>query len=166
MAAAASAPVVSVGLPPLTRELVQRALRQIDRAGTALPPSTVYELVYRGRRYPPRAVAEWAHRLATDDAAARWPYPAGTPTNAVLEALDFTISTKRPVLAPGHAADAAESADGLCKTFEPAWKQSEEGEWLGQRSWKALSKSQTWFFGVGTALAAWAWMMIGRLHYT
>ena len=113
MAAAASAPVVSVGLPPLTRELVQRALQQIDRAGTALPPSTVYELVYRGRRYPPRAVAEWAHRLATDDAAARWPYPAGTPTNAVLEALDFTISTKRPVLAPGHAADAAESVDGL-----------------------------------------------------
>ncbi|MFD1467810.1 McrB family protein [Hymenobacter caeli] len=98
---------------PLTRELVLRALRQIDRAGAALPPSTVYELVYRGRRYPPRAVAEWAHRLATGDAAARWPHPAGTPTNTALEALDFTISTKRPVLAPGHAADAAESADGL-----------------------------------------------------
>ena len=100
-------------VPPLTRELVLRALRQIDRAGAALPPSTVYELVYRGRRYPPRAVAEWAHRLATGDARARWPHPAGTPTNAALEALDFTISTKRPVLAPGHAADAAESADGL-----------------------------------------------------
>ncbi|OGX81142.1 hypothetical protein BEN49_15835 [Hymenobacter coccineus] len=100
-------------MPPLTRELVLRALRQIDRAGAPLPPSTVYELVYRSRRYPPRAVAEWAHRLATGDAAARWPHPAGTPTNAVLEALDFTISTKRPVLAPGHADDATEPADGL-----------------------------------------------------
>jgi len=113
MAAAAPEPVTPAAPPPLTRELVLRALRQIDRAGAALPPSTVYELVYRGRRYPPRAVAEWAHRLATGDAGARWPRPAGTPTNAALEALDFTISTKRPVLAPGTAADAAESADGL-----------------------------------------------------
>ncbi len=110
--AAAPESVVSA-VPPLTRELVLRALRQIDRAGAALPPSTVYELVFRGRRYPPRAVAEWAHRLATGDAGARWPHPAGTPTNAALEALDFTISTKRPVLAPGTASDAAESADGL-----------------------------------------------------
>ena len=111
--AAALASVVSAAVPSLTRELVLRALRQIDRAGAVLPPSTVYELVYRGRRYPPRAVAEWAHRLATGDAGARWPCPAGTPTNAVLEALDFTISTKRPVLAPGTAPDATESADGL-----------------------------------------------------
>ncbi len=113
MAAAAPEPVTPAASPPLTRELVLRALRQIDRAGATLPPSTVYELVYRGRRYPPRAVAEWAHRLATGDAGARWPHPAGTPTNAVLESLDFTISTKRPVLAPGTASDAAESADGL-----------------------------------------------------
>ncbi len=113
MAPAASAAAVSVAVPPLTRELVLRALRQIERAGAALPPSTVYELVYRGRRYPPRAVAEWAHRLATGDAGARWPHPAGTPTNAVLEALDFTISTKRPVLGPGTGPDAAEPADGL-----------------------------------------------------
>ncbi|TPG62907.1 McrB family protein [Hymenobacter nivis] len=113
MAAAAPEPPVSAAVPPLTRELVLRALRQIDRAGAPLPPSTVYELVYRSRRYPPRAVAEWAHRLATGDAAARWPHPAGTPTNALLEALDFTISTKRPVLAPGTAADVTEPADDL-----------------------------------------------------
>ncbi len=93
----------------LTRSLVLRALRQIDRARPALPPGTVYELLYRGRRYPPRAVAEWAYRLARHDAAARWPFAAGQPTNALLEALDFTISTRRPVLSPGSAADAAET---------------------------------------------------------
>jgi len=101
--AAASAPL-------LTREQVLRALRQIARDGRPLPPGTVYELVYRGRRYPPRAVAELAYRLATGNAAAQWPRPAGTPTNSLLESLDFTISTKRPVLAPGSAHEGEENA--------------------------------------------------------
>ena len=108
----------------LTRELVLRALRQIDRSRARLPSSTVYELVYRGRRYPPRAVAEWAHRLATANPAAAWPHPAGQPTNAVLEALDFSISTKRPVLAPGTGHDtdetAQQQAEGLYTGLEPA----------------------------------------------
>jgi 5-methylcytosine-specific restriction protein B len=95
--------------PLLTREQVLRALRQIDRDGRPLPASTVYELVYRGRRYPPRAVAEQAYRLATRNPAARWPRGAGAPTNALLERLDFTISTKRPVLTPGSAHDGEEA---------------------------------------------------------
>ncbi len=94
----------------LTREHVLRALRQLAREGRPLPPGTVYELVYRGRRYPPRTVAEHAWRLATGNPAARWPRPAGTATNAVLERLDFTISTRRPVLTPGSATD-GEAAD-------------------------------------------------------
>ena len=96
--------------PLLTREQVLRALRQIAREGRPLPPSTVYELVYRGRRYPPRAVAELAYRLATGNPAARWPRPAGAPTNALLEGLDFTISTKRPVLTSGSGPDGEEVA--------------------------------------------------------
>ncbi|GAA3984388.1 AAA family ATPase [Hymenobacter antarcticus] len=97
-------------VPLLTREQVLRALRQIAREGHSLPPSTVYELVYRGRRYPPRAVAELAYRLATGNPSAHWPRPAGGPTNALLEALDFTISTKRPVLTSGAAHDGDETA--------------------------------------------------------
>jgi 5-methylcytosine-specific restriction protein B len=108
MPAAEAAPS---SVPPLlTREQVLRALRQIDRDGRRLRPSTVYELVYRGRRYPPRAVAELAYRLALRNPAAAWPRPAGSATNAVLEGLDFTISTKRPVLAPGSAHDGEEAA--------------------------------------------------------
>jgi 5-methylcytosine-specific restriction protein B len=94
----------------LTREQVLRALRQIAREGRPLPAGTVYELVYRGRRYPPRAVAELAYRLATGNPAARWPRPAGAPTNTLLEGLDFTISTKRPVLTSGSAHDGDETA--------------------------------------------------------
>jgi 5-methylcytosine-specific restriction protein B len=100
----------SAASPLLTREQVLRALRRVEREHLPLPPSTVYELVYRGRRYPPRPLAELAYRLATRNPAARWPLPAGAPTNAVFERLDFTISTKRPVLAPGSAHDAEETA--------------------------------------------------------
>ena len=106
----AASPAAPVSPPVLTREHVLRALRQLAREGRPLPPGTVYELVYRGRRYPPRTVAEHAWRLATGDPAARWPRPAGTATNAVLERLDFTISTRRPVLTPGSATD-GEAAD-------------------------------------------------------
>lgn len=100
----------SVAPPLLTREQVLRALRRVEREHLPLPPSTVYELVYRGRRYPPRPLAELAYRLATRNPEARWPLPAGAPTNAMFERLDFTISTKRPVLAPGSAHDAEETA--------------------------------------------------------
>jgi 5-methylcytosine-specific restriction protein B len=105
-----TAPLDAAAPPLLTREQVLRALRQIAREGRTLPPSTVYELVYRGRRYPPRAVAELAYRLATGNPAAHWPRPAGAPTNALLESLDFTISTKRPVLTSGSASDGEEVA--------------------------------------------------------
>ncbi|MBO2008664.1 AAA family ATPase [Hymenobacter negativus] len=105
-----AAPTAATIPPLLTREQVLRALRQIAREGHTLPPSTVYELVYRGRRYPPRAVAELAYRLATGNAAAHWPRPAGAPTNALLESLDFTISTKRPVLTSGSGPDGEEIA--------------------------------------------------------
>ena len=111
MSAATSASVTSIPASALlSREHVLRALKQLAREGHPLPPGTVYELVYRGRRYPPRAVAERAYRLATGNPEARWPRPAGTPTNAILEKLDFTISTRRPVLTPGSATDGEEAA--------------------------------------------------------
>ena len=108
----ATAPASSATHPValLTREHVLRALKLLAREALPLPPGTVYELVYRGRRYPPRAVAERAYRLATGNPGARWPRPAGNPTNAVLEKLDFTISTRRPVLTPGSATDGEEAA--------------------------------------------------------
>jgi len=107
-------PAATPPLPPaapLTREQVLRALRLIEREGRRLPPSTVYELLYRGRRYPPRAVAELAHRLAQSDPKARWPHGAGQPTNTLLEALDFTIVAKRPILAAGSAQDQGQAAE-------------------------------------------------------
>ena len=107
----APAPISAPAAPLLTREQVLRALRLVEREGRQLPPSTVYELLYKGRRYPPRPVAELAYRLAQADPKARWPYAAGQPTNAALEALDFTIAAKRPVLAAGSAQDQGQAAE-------------------------------------------------------
>jgi 5-methylcytosine-specific restriction protein B len=107
----AAAPSPPSPTTPLTREQVLRALRLIEREGRRLPPSTVYELLYRGRRYPPRAVAELAYRLAQANPKARWPHGAGQPTNALLEALDFTIVAKRPILAAGSAQDQGQAAE-------------------------------------------------------
>jgi len=101
----------------LTREHVLRALRLIEREGRRLPPSTVYELLYRSRRYPPRAVAELAHQLALADPRARWPHPAGQPTNTRLEALGFAIAAKRPVLAAGQAQDQSEAAEQAAESL-------------------------------------------------
>ncbi|OUJ73343.1 AAA family ATPase [Hymenobacter crusticola] len=83
----------------LTRDHVLRAIRHIEREGIQLRPSTVYDLVYKGRRYPPRPVVQLAYRLATDQPEATWPLPAGAPTNGLLEQLDFTVAAKRPTLA-------------------------------------------------------------------
>lgn len=105
-------PAPSADLSLLTREHVLRALRHIDRAGLELPPSTVYELVYKGRRYPPRPVAELALRLALKQPDAPFPLPAGAPTNRLLERLSFTVTTKRPVLAGSpHDGDLAAQQD-------------------------------------------------------
>lgn len=105
-------PAPSADLSLLTREHVLRALRHIERAGLELPPSTVYELVYKGRRYPPRPVAEMALRLALKKPDAPFPLPAGAPTNRLLERLSFTVTTKRPVLAGSpHDGDVAAQQD-------------------------------------------------------
>ncbi|UOQ75618.1 AAA family ATPase [Hymenobacter sp. 5516J-16] len=82
----------------LTRDQVIRALQQMDLDGPRMPLSTVYDLVFMGKRYAPRAVAQLAFRLALGRPDAPWPLPAGAPTNRVLEQLDFTIATKRPTL--------------------------------------------------------------------
>lgn len=82
----------------LTRAQVLQALRQLDAQGPRMPLSTVYDLVYKSKRYAPRAVAQLAYRLALGQPEAVWPLPAGAPTNQVLEKLSFTIATKRPTL--------------------------------------------------------------------
>ena len=82
-------------LPPLrlTRDHILAALAEIDRERPPLPRSLGYDVVFRGRLYPPVQVMRIAHRLATG--VDEWPLPGGAQTNKLLEAAGFTVVSKK-----------------------------------------------------------------------
>ena len=123
--------------PLLTRELVLEALRQLDETGPQMPLSTVYDLVYRGRRYAPRQVAQLAYRLATGEAAAKWPLRAGAPTNRALEELDFTIATKRPTLENSPLLDGDVAAQEQMQELYTGSPRAAKPEQVGKRGTEA-----------------------------
>ncbi len=77
----------------LTRDHILAALAEIDRERPPLPRSLGYDVVYRGRLYPPVQVMRIAHRLATG--VDEWPIPGGAQTNKLLEAAGFTVVSKK-----------------------------------------------------------------------
>ncbi|MBC7447765.1 MAG: AAA family ATPase [Hymenobacteraceae bacterium] len=77
----------------ITRDHILAALAEIDRERPPLPRSLGYDVVYRGRLYPPVQVMRIAHRLATG--VDEWPIPGGAQTNKILEAAGFTVVSKK-----------------------------------------------------------------------
>lgn len=77
----------------ITRDHILAALTEIDRERPPLPRSTGYDIVFRGRLYPPVQVMRIAHRLATG--VDEWPLPGGAQTNRLLEAEGFTVVSKK-----------------------------------------------------------------------
>jgi hypothetical protein len=61
-----------VNWDPVTRHDIDRAIEEYDRIGAerffvthGFAPTTTYELVAKGRRYPPKAILGAAYELAT-----------------------------------------------------------------------------------------------------
>ncbi len=77
----------------ITRAHILAALAEIDEHQLVLPRSLGYDVVYRGRAYPPVPVMRIAHRLATG--AEDWPMPGGALTNRFLEEAGFTVVSKK-----------------------------------------------------------------------
>ena len=77
----------------LTRDHILAALAEIDRERPPLPRSLGYDVVFRGRLYPPVQVMRIAHRLATG--VDEWPLPGGAQTNKLLEVAGFTVVSKK-----------------------------------------------------------------------
>lgn len=83
----------------VTRDDVERALAEYDRLGPeqffaehGFAPTTTYELVRDGRRYPPKAVLGTAYELATGERLASPDFEGGrTGAVKVLGALGFTV---------------------------------------------------------------------------
>jgi 5-methylcytosine-specific restriction enzyme B len=92
----------------ITRDHILDALAEIDRDRPVLPRSLGYDVVYRGRLYPPVQVMRIAHRLATG--IDEWPIPGGAQTNKLLEDAGFTVvSKKKLALMKNQPLDALES---------------------------------------------------------
>ncbi len=86
----------------VTRREVLRAIREYDRLGAeeffsahGFAPTTTYELVLDGRRYPPKAILGTAFELATGKRLASGDFEGGrTGAVKVLAELGFSIERK------------------------------------------------------------------------
>ena len=83
----------------VTRTDVLHAIQEYDRLGPAaffsahgFAPTTTYELVWDGRRYPPKAILGTAYELATGRRLASGDFEGGkTGAVKVLGKLGFTV---------------------------------------------------------------------------
>jgi hypothetical protein len=83
----------------VTRAHVLRAIKEYDRLGPerffsehGFAPTTTYELVWEGRRYPPKAILGTAYELATGKRLASGDFEGGkTGAVKVLGKLEFTV---------------------------------------------------------------------------
>ena len=86
------------------RDDVLRAMQEYDRLGPerffsahGFAPTTTYELVCDGRRYPPKAILGAAYEFATGQRLASGDFEGGkTGAVKVLGRLGFTIQSRRP----------------------------------------------------------------------
>jgi len=104
-------------LSGITRQHILQAIQEIERLRPDLHASTIYDVVYQGKHYPPVEVMRLAHRLA--HGTAEWALAAGEATNTYLEKLGFSVVQKR-MLALNTVADT-----GLMVLEEPAVQLSE-----------------------------------------
>lgn len=87
----------------VTRDNALHAIKEYDRLGPerffaehGFAPTTTYELMWEGRRYPPKAILGTAYELATGERLASGSFEGGkTGAVRVLGELGFTVQEKR-----------------------------------------------------------------------
>lgn len=94
---------MTVNWEPVTRAEVLRAMQEYDRLGPedffakhGFAPTTTYDLVWEGRRYPPKAILGTAYEFAAGRRLASKDFEGGrTGAVGVLGNLGFTIRARR-----------------------------------------------------------------------
>lgn len=76
----------------ITREDVIKAINDIENGLIGYRSSTKFDILYRGRTYPPKDVMRQAHKYATG--VYEWIPSGGEPTNKYIKALGFEIVNK------------------------------------------------------------------------
>jgi hypothetical protein len=88
----------------VTHSDVLRAIREYDRLGPkgffaehGFAPTTIYELVWEERHYPPKAILGTAYEFATGQRLSSGDFEGGkTGAVRVLGGLGFTVQARRP----------------------------------------------------------------------
>lgn len=78
----------------VTKEQVLAAINHIDKSQTSLNPSTRYDLVYNGKKYPPKDVVRTAATLAGIADLNQYRIAGGPYTNEPLTEMGFVIQPK------------------------------------------------------------------------
>lgn len=93
---------MTVAWEPVTRTEVLRAIKEYDRLGPekffathGFAPTTTYDLVVDGRRYPPKAILGTAYEFATGRRLASGDFEGGkSGAVRVLGKLGFTVQPR------------------------------------------------------------------------
>src|SRR5699024_4570136 len=76
----------------ITREHVLKAIEEIDKGELDIPNSTIYDIAYNGKTYPPKATMRLAHKFAVGKHL--WHRSGGETTNKYLKEMGFKIVEK------------------------------------------------------------------------
>jgi hypothetical protein len=94
---------MAVNWTPVTKDDVVRAIEEYDRLGAqgffsahGFAPTTTYDLVWDGRRYPPKAILGTAYEFATGDRLTSGDFEGGkSGAVTVLGKLGFTVRQRQ-----------------------------------------------------------------------
>ena len=94
----------SIAWDNVTHADVLRAIQEYDQLGPerffsahGFAPTTSYDLVWKKRRYPPKAILGTAYELATSQRLASGDFEGGkSGAVKVLEKLGFSVQERRP----------------------------------------------------------------------
>lgn len=78
----------------ITRELIEKAVKKIEKEKIQLTPATKFEVIINGKPYPPKEIMRYAHALLNGEHI--WERSGGEPTNRYLRELGYNILSKNP----------------------------------------------------------------------
>ncbi len=113
----------------VTAEHIRLALHEIDQEGVPTDAeSTGYDLVYDGKRYPPKLVLSLAVKQATGEPLDRAAFSGGEASSAfrLLRRLDFEVEPKE------------ESSNGIPGLLNRFLKQASDGKELGTKGYLSV----------------------------
>lgn len=80
----------------ITKEHIIKAINDIEDGKIGIRPSTKYDVLYKGKTYPPKDIMRQAHKYATG--IYEWIPGGGEPTNKYLKELGFLITNKEQLI--------------------------------------------------------------------